>query len=153
MRSLINTSIAALFIAVFSFNAMAQDKVEITIESNDRMQFDMSEIKVEAGQTVVLTLKHVGRLPAAAMGHNWVLLAEGTDVPKFAAEAAKARSNEFIPVDSKEVIAYTSLIGGGEETTVEFVVPEAGTYDYICSFPGHYGIMKGKLIVTDRKVS
>ncbi|HBX64839.1 MAG TPA: azurin, partial [Balneolaceae bacterium] len=25
--------------------------------------------------------------------------------------------------------------------------PEAGTYDFICSFPGHYALMKGKFIV------
>jgi azurin len=39
------------------------------------------------------------------------------------------------------------MIGGGESTVIEFVAPEAGTYTYICSFPGHYAMMKGKLIV------
>lgn len=147
-------SIFAVVIAsLFNVQAMAQDKVEITVESNDRMQFNVNEIKVEAGQTVVLNFKHTGRLPEAAMGHNIVILAQGTDIPKFAAEAAKARANEFVPVDSKEVIAATELIGGGEETTIEFVAPEAGTYDFICSFPGHYGMMKGKFIVSEKKVS
>ena len=39
------------------------------------------------------------------------------------------------------------LIGGGEETTVTFDAPAKGTYDFICSFPGHYALMKGKFIV------
>jgi azurin len=39
------------------------------------------------------------------------------------------------------------MLGGGETTTIAFTAPAAGTYDYICSFPGHYGMMKGKLIV------
>ncbi|MCB0632702.1 MAG: azurin, partial [Lewinella sp.] len=25
--------------------------------------------------------------------------------------------------------------------------PAPGTYDYICSFPGHYALMQGKFIV------
>ncbi|WP_349294193.1 MULTISPECIES: azurin [Gracilimonas] len=125
----------------------AQDKVEVTIESNDRMQFDLSEIKVEAGQTVVLTLKHVGKLPKAAMGHNWVLLKQGVDIQTFGAAASKAAGNEYIPEGTDDVIVHTKLIGGGQETTIEFTAPEAGTYDYICSFPGHYALMKGKLIV------
>ena len=111
------------------------------------MQFDLSEIKVEAGQTVVLTLKHVGKLPKAAMGHNWVLLKQGVDIQTFGAAASKAAGNEYIPEGTEDVIVHTKLIGGGQETTIEFTAPEAGTYDYICSFPGHYALMKGKLIV------
>lgn len=148
MRSLTKIfSFTALLVALFSINALAQDKVEITIEGNDRMQFNLSEITVQSGQTVVLTLKHTGRLPVAAMGHNWVLLTQGTDIQQFGIAASKARDNEYIPKDTDQVIVHTALIGGGEETTIEFKAPAAGTYDFICSFPGHYGIMKGKFIV------
>lgn len=136
-----------LFMFAFSSLAIAQDTVEITIESNDKMEFNMDEIKVEAGQTVVLTLKHVGKLPKAAMGHNWVLLTQGTDINKFGAAASKFADNDYLPEDSDQYIAATELIGGGQETTIEFKAPEAGTYDFICSFPGHYAMMKGKFIV------
>ncbi|MEM6771051.1 MAG: plastocyanin/azurin family copper-binding protein, partial [Bacteroidota bacterium] len=27
--------------------------------------------------------------------------------------------------------------------------PAAGEYDFICTFPGHYGVMKGKFIVEE----
>lgn len=145
MRTLF--SLLAIFAFAFTTTVQAQDKVEVTIESNDRMQFDLSEIKVEAGQTVVLTLKHVGKLPKAAMGHNWVLLKQGVDIQKFGAAASKSAGNEYIPEGTDDVIVHTKLIGGGQETTIEFTAPEAGTYDYICSFPGHYALMKGKLIV------
>ncbi|MGN8224500.1 azurin [Gracilimonas sp. BCB1] len=145
MRTLF--SLLAIFAFAFTTTVQAQDKVEVTIESNDRMQFDLSEIKVEAGQTVVLTLKHVGKLPKAAMGHNWVLLKQGVDIQAFGSAASKAAGNEYIPEGTEDVIVHTKLIGGGQETTIEFTAPEAGTYDYICSFPGHYALMKGKLIV------
>lgn len=84
-----------------------------------------------------------------AMGHNIVILAKGTDVADFAADAVAAGvESGHIPEGRKdEVIAHTELIGGGDETTITFTAPEKGTYDYICSFPGHYGMMKGKFIV------
>ncbi|MBO6586906.1 MAG: azurin [Gracilimonas sp.] len=145
MRTLF--SLLAIFAFAFTTTVQAQDKVEVTIESNDRMQFDLNEIKVEAGQTVVLTLKHVGKLPKAAMGHNWVLLKQGVDIQAFGSAASKAAGNEYVPEGTDDVIVHTKLIGGGQETTIEFTAPAAGTYDYICSFPGHYALMKGKLIV------
>ncbi|WP_421775022.1 azurin [Gracilimonas sp.] len=145
MRTLF--SLLAIFALAFTNMVQAQDKVEITIEGNDQMQFNISEIKVEAAQTVVLTLKHVGKLQKAAMGHNWVLLKQGTNIQTFGSAASKAAGNEYIPEGTNDVIAHTKLIGGGQETTIEFTAPEAGTYDYICSFPGHYALMKGKLIV------
>jgi len=123
------------------------EKVEIVIESNDQMKFNLSEITVKEGDTVVLTLKHVGKLPKAAMGHNWVLLAEGTEMAPFAQAAVQARDNDYIPADGEGTIVYTELIGGGEETTIEFTAPAAGEYIFICSFPGHYALMNGKFIV------
>ncbi len=81
------------------------------------------------------------------MGHDWVLLKPGTKIPEFATEASKFADNGYIPKDTKDVIAHTDVIGGGEETTIEFTAPAKGTYDFICSFPGHYALMHGKFIV------
>ena len=81
------------------------------------------------------------------MGHNWVLLKRGTDLPTFARQAMNARDNGFIPVNSPDVIVATKVIGGGEQTTIRFEAPGRGEYDFICSFPGHFSIMKGKFIV------
>lgn len=123
------------------------DRVEITIEANDQMKFDLSEIKVKEGDTVVLTLKHVGKLPKAAMGHNWVLLAQGVDMKSFAMTAMQAKANDYIPEGTEDVIVHTALLGGGEEDTIEFTAPAAGEYTFICSFPGHYALMNGTFIV------
>lgn len=126
----------------------ASDAVTLTIEGNDQMQFNKSELRVRAGQKVTLILKHVGQMDEKVMGHNWVLLTQGTDVTEFGIAAATAEDNDYIPVDMEDqVIAYTETIGGGEETRIEFTAPAAGSYDYICSFPGHVALMKGKLIV------
>ncbi|MGI0106230.1 azurin [Salinimicrobium sp. WS361] len=121
--------------------------VQVNLTGNDLMQYNLNEIKVKAGDKVKLTLTHVGELPENAMGHNFVLLKQGTDVVDFAQKAATATGNEYIPEGTDAVIAKTEMIGGGEETTIEFTVSEAGTYDFICSFPGHYVQMRGKFIV------
>lgn len=119
----------------------------LEIEGNDQMQYNKSELRAKAGQEVTLTLKHVGQMKVDVMGHNWVLLKQGTDIPSFGEKAIAAKDNGYIPADTDAVIAHTDMIGGGETTTITFTAPEAGTYDFICSFPGHYGMMKGKLIV------
>ncbi len=129
-------------------NGANGDVVEITIEGDDNMQFNMNEIEVEAGQTVRLTLEHTGQMPVENMGHNWVLLDEGTDNSAFESAAMNAADNEYIPEDMyDDIIAYTDLIGGGETSTVEFEAPSPGTYDFLCSFPGHPGPMSGEFIV------
>lgn len=124
-----------------------QDTITITLNSNDKMQFDQTEINVFEGQTVILTLVHTGTMPITAMGHNFVLIDMKTTLSKFAKIAIKAKDNDYIPTDLKNVIAHTDLIGGGESTTITFKAPEKGSYDFLCTFPGHSSIMKGKFNV------
>lgn len=119
----------------------------IVLTANDMMQYNTKEIKVKSGQKVKLTLRHVGQLDANVMGHNFVLLKKGTDLVAFATEASTQRDNKYIPKDSSDIIAHTDLIGGGQTTSIEFDVPDAGTYEFLCSFPGHYTMMRGKFIV------
>ena len=125
----------------------ANGVANFTITSNDGMRFDVRKINVSSGQKVRLTLTHTGKLDKRIMGHNVVFLKNGVKPSAFAVKAAAARDNDYIPEETTEVIAHTKMIGGGETTVIEFIAPEAGTYNYICSFPGHYAMMKGKLIV------
>lgn len=120
-------------------------EVKLALAGNDEMKFDKTEFKVKAGQKITLTLTHTGKFKKELMGHNFVLLKLGTDLPAFAEKAMAAKANDYIP--SEGVIAHTTTIGGGETTSVTFTAPAKGTYDFICSFPGHYGMMKGKFIV------
>lgn len=140
------SKLLATLALLFATTAITAAEVQLELGSNDMMQFDKAELKAPAGSTVTLTLTHNGQLPKNAMGHNFVLLKQGTDLPTFANKAMTAAASDYIP-EGDEVIAHTKLIGGGETTSITFDAPEAGTYDYICSFPGHYAIMKGKFIV------
>lgn len=127
--------------------------VELTLSGNDQMQFDTKKLTARAGQMVRLTLKHTGKLPAQAMGHNVVILNRGEDFFEFGADVGEAKgslANHYVPEPLLDrVVAYTKLIGGGQETTVEFQVPsEPGEYPFLCSFPGHFGQMNGIFEVT-----
>jgi azurin len=110
------------------------------------MKFDQNMLLVQAGKEITITLNHNGKLNKSIMGHNFVLLKEGVDVSSFAQKAVSARKTEYIP-EGDDVIAYTKLLGGGESDTISFIAPKKGFYTFICSFPGHWGLMKGKLVV------
>jgi len=122
------------------------NEIEIKLSSTDNMLFDKNIIYVNSRQKVILTLEHTGKMDKKIMGHNFVLLKKDVDVVSFATKAMVARDSEYIP-EGNETIAYTKLIGGGESDTIVFEAPEKGSYTYICSFPGHYGMMRGILIV------
>ena len=119
----------------------------IILNSSDLMKFDQNELRVFEGQKITLTLNHTGKMSKEIMGHNFVLLKKKTDLDDFAQRAMLARENEYIPLGD-ETIAYTKMIGGGESDTITFTAPKKGSYTYICTFPGHYGLMKGVLIVS-----
>lgn len=127
------------------------DTAFLTIEGNDLMQYNLDKLEVYEGQVVKLTLVHTGEMSVDAMGHNWVLLAPGTDKAIFGGAAVSAKATGYIPQDMVEsVIANTKTIGGGEETSITFDAPKTGYYDFICSFPGHYGVMQGTFVVKPR---
>lgn len=120
---------------------------EVMLTGNDQMRFNLSEIRVDAGDKVKLTLKHIGKLGVEVMGHNFVLLKPDVDRNEFGKKAVDAKDNNYIPEGTDDVIVHTEMIGGGQQTTIEFDAPEKGTYEFICSFPGHVALMNGKFIV------
>lgn len=122
---------------------------ELSIEGNDAMQYNKKELAVAGDCTEVkLTLKHTGKLPAAAMGHNWVLTETSVAQAVDSAGMSAGLPNNYLPKDDKRVIAHTKVIGGGESTSVTFPtsgLKKGGDYTFFCSFPGHMALMKGKL--------
>jgi len=121
---------------------------DVVIEASDNMRFNMKRIVVKGGEKVKITLKHVGTMSKDLMGHNLVILKKGVKMNDFAQKANAAKDTEYIPAGSEgDIVAHTKMIGGGEETVIEFDAPEAGEYNFLCSFPAHYAIMKGKFVV------
>ena len=128
--------------------APAAATTELVLAGNDQMKYSTNELKAKAGTPIKLTFKHIGTIGKEAMGHNVVILKPGTDAAAYAAKALEAKATDYIPAsESASVIAHTKLLGGGEEDVIEFTIAEKGNYEYICTFPGHVGLMKGVLVI------
>ena len=117
------------------------------VEVGDSLVFNVDTIEAGADcSEVTINLTHTGSLPAAAMGHNWVLSTEA-DLQGIATDGMSAGlEGDYLPADDERVIAATKIIGGGESTSVTFSLEGLSadnSYTFFCSFPGHWGVMKG----------
>jgi len=120
---------------------------ELHIESvGNQMKFDKDTLTVKTGTKVHLTF--VSHSTLDVMPHNWVLVRPGTEAAVAAAGLKEGETNEYIAA-GPDVLAHTALAKGEKKTVeVTFTAPAPGTYPYICTVPGHYILMHGKLIVT-----
>ncbi len=146
MKSFRTLALVSLF--AVSASAFGADKVcKVDIAGNDQMQFDKKEITVAADCTEVeVTLKHTGKLPAAAMGQNWVLT-KTADAAGVASDGIGAGfANDHVKKGDTRVIAHTKIVGGGQSTSVKFplsALKKGESYTFVCTFPGHSALMKG----------
>lgn len=142
----------AALLSAMTLPALAAD-CTITVEGNDAMQFNTKEIVVDKScKEFTVKLDHVGKLPAAAMGHNWVLTKDADKQAVATEGMAAGAANDYVKADDPRVLAYTKVIGGGESTEVTFDVAKLSAdenYTFFCSFPGHYAIMTGSLKLSD----
>ena len=113
--------------------------------AGEALQFAPAALSATAGQQVKVTFKN----GSAAQKHNWVLV-KGGDAEAQKVDDAGAAAGEaagYIPSDPN-IIASVKLLNGGESGTASFAAPAAGTYTFLCTFPGHYVAgMKGTLTV------
>ena len=113
----------------------------------ERMMYTVTEFKVKAGAAVRLTLENPTATP-----HNLVIVKPGTDEEIGMAGNAMAAdpqgaSKHFVP-DSDKVLFATKLLQPDTSETLRFFAPkEPGEYPYVCTFPGHWVIMRGVMIV------
>ena len=126
--------------------AAAADQCSFNLEGNDAMQFNVKNIDVPKSCTeFTINLKHTGTMPVAAMGHN-VVIAKTADINAVAADGATVQPDHVKAGDAR-VIAHSSMVGGGQSTSVKFDVARIadGGYSFFCSFPEHAAMMQGTL--------
>lgn len=131
-------------------NAAAENCV-IDLKGDDAMKFDKTEVVVSAScAEITIRLAHVGQLPATAMGHNVVIAATGDIQALGTAGMTAGIAADYVPADDARVLGHTRIVGGGASTSATFpgsALKAGGDYSFFCSFPGHWAIMKGKLVV------
>jgi len=141
-----------IFIAVTALGlalglaACGKGTAELSIGTvGETMAYDQTSLTVKAGQKVHLTLTNHATSPA--MKHNWVLVQPGKEADVATAGMTAGESAGYVPGGNASIIANTPLSQPGGTVEVTFTAPAAGTYPYICTFPGHYTTMKGTLTV------
>jgi azurin len=120
--------------------------VEITCVP-ERLLFDVTRIEVAAGQPVKLTL-----INPDATQHNLAIVQPGAleEIGMAGNEMAKdpgGFAKGFIP-ESPKILHHTKLLEPQSGEVLRFKAPEKpGVYPYLCTFPGHWIVMKGELMV------
>ncbi len=119
----------------------------VRIETASGLQFATTEWKVKAGERISLTLNNPDVVP-----HNWVLLKPGSvekvgNLSNLMISDPAGFARHYVP-EVPEVLAWTDMTPPGGSFTIHCNAPaEKGSYPCICTFPGHWMIMKGTLIV------
>lgn len=123
------------------------DQVIVLKTVQHEMKFALDELHTKAGSVLELVLDNID-----FMQHNFLLLAPGTTekvglAADKLAESPGGLKQQYIP-DIPEVLYATPLVNPDQKFSLKFRVPDIpGKYPYICSYPGHWRIMKGVLIV------
>lgn len=124
------------------------EPLRVVIEPvGNQMLFEQDELTAQAGQQVNIVFKNTATSPA--MEHNVIVLNDNDDatINRVGQAALTANDSEYVPEDDA-IIAATALAKPGETVEVTFTAPsEPGQYAYVCTFPGHYVMMRGTLTV------
>lgn len=87
---------------------------------------------VTSGAEVTVEMDNQG-----ALEHNWAIVKLGEELPELFDEAQH----------KDKLLFSTSRVMGGAQATATFTAPEPGEYVVICTVPGHYPSMQGRLVV------
>lgn len=118
---------------------------ELLIESALGMKFKQTTLRVKAGQRVRLTFRNPDD-----MQHNFVLTSgkKAKAVGEAAAELGlRGLGMDYVPY-TDNVLAHTRLVEPETDDVIYFTAPEKpGIYEYVCTVPGHWMVMRGALLV------
>ena len=112
-----------------------------------RMAWDPKDFQVLSGTLVRMRMQN-----GDSMLHNMLLTAPGSlseigVAAEKLGEGLEGKRRQFVP-DSPKVIAVMGLVAPGETGEMWFFTPsKPGTYVLVCTYPGHWRMMNGKLKV------
>ncbi|MDP8566691.1 azurin [Methylophilus aquaticus] len=140
--------LASAFFGLHQY-ALAADSCEVTVEATDSMTFTTKEIAVpKSCKAFSIHLKHTGTMSKNIMGHNLVVSKQTDQQPVLQDGMKAGASQSFVKPQDVRVLAFTALIGGGEQASTTFSPAKlevTANYVFFCSFPGHASVMKGAI--------
>jgi len=113
----------------------------------ERMLYDQTLLVVEAGKAMEIILQNDDAMP-----HNVVVLKPGAEeevgnaAEKMTA-TPDAQGRAYVP-ELASILHASILVEPGQRAKLAFTAPEeTGEYPYICTYPGHWRLMRGTLAV------
>ena len=115
----------------------------------EQMRYDVPRLVVEAGKPFEIVLENDDFMP-----HNLVIVkpgareAVGAAADVMAPGALDREGRAYVP-GLPGVVGATRLVESGSRATLKLTAPsQTGDYEYVCTFPGHWPVMWGRLVVT-----
>ena len=124
-----------------------KDARKITIKTGKNLSYETRTLKVRPGEPIQFTLVNPDVVP-----HNWALVKPDAlqrvgELSNRLVSDPEAFARHYIPQTS-DVLFYTDVVPPQENFTIHFRAPKVpGRYPYLCTFPGHWMVMNGELIV------
>jgi azurin/glucose/arabinose dehydrogenase len=131
-------TLAGLRVPVFVIRAVVEE-----------MRYDTPRIVAPTGKAIELIFENPDVMP-----HNLVVVEPGAR-ERVSIEAMALppehldRSGRAWVTESREIVAATKLLETGQSETLRLrPIREEGVYEYVCTFPGHWTVMFGQLVIT-----
>ncbi len=116
----------------------------------EQLHYDTKEITVQAGKPFEVVFENPDQMP-----HNIVFVQPGTYQAVATAVQTQApgqldkQGRAYVPENDPRVWGASKLVEAGKKQTLLLTAPDKeGTYEFVCTFPGHWAVMNGKVIVT-----
>ena len=129
------------------YSKSIKDARAIQIDAGQNLSYVQRTITVKAGESIKLTFNNPDVVP-----HNLVLVKPGAletvgqEANRLVADP-EAVTHHYVP-KSNDVLVYTDIVQPDTRGTIYFKAPSAkGRYPYLCTFPGHWMVMNGVMIV------
>ena len=128
------------------------EKVDVTIKMgamHSDIRFDKEVLEVKAGQKVKIIFDNQSEMP-----HNVVILKRGTSTKSIGDKAMMmgpaGLEKHYIP-ESDKILAHTPIVMPGKSGALYFKAPDRKmVLPYLCTIPGHYLKMVGKLYIGEK---
>jgi azurin len=120
---------------------------QVVLKAGSNLTYSTRSFTVKAGEPVRLVFVNPDVVP-----HNWVLIKPGQlervgDLTNKLVADPEALARHYVPADPA-VLAYTDIVPPQGTFTIFFRAPkEKGRYPYLCTFPGHWKVMNGQMVV------
>ncbi len=115
----------------------------------EQMRYDTPRLVVKPNQAIEIRFENADFMP-----HNLVIVKPGTRekvglaTGKMRPDELDAEGRAFI-ADQADILAATRLLETGQRAVLKLTTPsKEGEYEYLCTYPGHYQLMRGQLVVT-----